>query len=523
MMEISIIVPVYNTGKYVGKCVESLLAQTLSEIEIICIDDASTDNSLEVIESYAKKDERIQIIRHLKNQGTLQARKHGVANASGNYIMFVDSDDWLETIACEQLYHYIKQEKVDILQFGTNIIPAVPLSESMILWVEDFLKPYEYRLEGRSIIRACFVENKFDFNITDKIWNANLCKKAFSLIGDERMITAEDSYAFFVLTYYAKSYIGIGKAKYYNYNVGIGVTGSDSLDLDRFEKRCKGEQAVQAVKRFLKQCGTVNDFEQEYKKFENRLLRDSVDCWYNKLRLEDCGKGYDFLLKYWGVERVVSAIAGMYFEKQRDVIRRIQSSEKVPKWGTVGIYYRYFGYKPRMPFIQGQVKMIEDSGGHACIFSDADAPVVEWPMANSEVVILPSSENANWDQYESRAIAFAEELRLRKISIMLYASPTSHIAWLDELLIRSLGISVLYLEEADMISRENYVQNLELKVRRQEEELTLSEEKIKQYKEELQQSAARIGELKASRTYRLGWAFLWLPRKLKSIFLKQDK
>jgi len=93
--KISIIVPVYNTAKYLPKCVDSILMQTLQEIEVICVDDGSTDDSSQILEKYADKDNRVRVI-HKENGGLVSAKKAGIQIADAPYIGFVDSDDWIE-------------------------------------------------------------------------------------------------------------------------------------------------------------------------------------------------------------------------------------------------------------------------------------------------------------------------------------------------------------------------------------------------------------------------------------------
>ncbi|RGY94641.1 glycosyltransferase family 2 protein [Clostridium sp. AM58-1XD] len=499
MVKISIIVPVYNTGKYVGKCIESLLQQTLNEIEIICIDDASTDNSLLIIDSYAQKDDRLCILKHIQNQGTLQARKHGVEQAAGKYIMFVDSDDWLEKAACEKLYNHMQEKQTDILQFGTNVIPAVPLSESLISWIENFLKPYNQKIDHDYILRACFIEDRFDFNITDKIWKTTLCKTAFKNIKNQRMIAAEDRYAFFILAYYANDYTGLNNAKYYNYNVGIGITGSDLLDLERFEKRCTGVKAANAVYEFLEENNALEEYQEEYKQFRNKILWDCVDCWYHKLNQRDQGVGYDILLKYWEADEIISSIARMYFEDISTVSEKIMTANVMTHKPVIGIYYRYLGYELMDEYVQRQVNAIKQSDYSFCLFSDIDAPANNWE--NSELVLLPSSKEANWDKYEERAVAFKNQLKKHNISVMLYASPTSHIAWLDTLLLKSMGILVLYLDEDGELEKRNYDYS-----------------KMQNYEKKIQEITDCCEKIKESKAYKLGSALLWFPKKVRKMF-----
>lgn len=108
MPKISIVVPVYNVQKYIEQCLESLVNQTLKDIEIIIVDDGSPDESYKIYESYAKKDSRIKVIKK-KNAGVSEARNTGIIHANADLVMFVDSDDWMELNGCEVLYYeYIK-------------------------------------------------------------------------------------------------------------------------------------------------------------------------------------------------------------------------------------------------------------------------------------------------------------------------------------------------------------------------------------------------------------------------------
>ena len=87
-------IPVYNMSKWVGECLDSILSQNFTDFEIICVDDGSRDNSLEVLNSYAARDSRIKVI-HQQNGGRSAARNTGLDNASGDFILFVDSDDYI--------------------------------------------------------------------------------------------------------------------------------------------------------------------------------------------------------------------------------------------------------------------------------------------------------------------------------------------------------------------------------------------------------------------------------------------
>ena len=113
MVKVSIIVPVFNVEQFLGKCLDSLVNQTLKDIEIICVNDGSTDNSLEILNNYAKQDLRIKIINK-KNSGLSTARNTGMKIAQGKYIGFVDSDDWVDLDFYEKLYNSAIKNNADI-------------------------------------------------------------------------------------------------------------------------------------------------------------------------------------------------------------------------------------------------------------------------------------------------------------------------------------------------------------------------------------------------------------------------
>ena len=114
MKKVTVVVPFYNVEAYIAECLDSLINQTHSNIEILCIDDCSSDNSRDIVSAYATKDSRIKIIRHRKNKGLGGARNTGITNASGDYVCFVDSDDYVSDRFVELLYQAIRSGNSDV-------------------------------------------------------------------------------------------------------------------------------------------------------------------------------------------------------------------------------------------------------------------------------------------------------------------------------------------------------------------------------------------------------------------------
>ena len=130
MINISIIVPIYNIEKKLNKCIYSILEQTYKNFELILVNDGSTDNSLKICNEYKRKDNRIKIINK-ENQGLVLARKSGLDEATGKYIIFIDGDDWVHKDLLNILYKEAEQESCDIvacnpyLVYGNGLIKRI--------------------------------------------------------------------------------------------------------------------------------------------------------------------------------------------------------------------------------------------------------------------------------------------------------------------------------------------------------------------------------------------------------------
>lgn len=122
-MKVSIITPVFNGEKYIERCINSLINQTYKNIEVIIVNDGSIDNTEKILNKYKDFDSRIKIVNQ-KNYGQLIARKNGIKVSTGDYLMFVDIDDWIEPNAIEKLISYIYQYNADVIKYNYIVEPS---------------------------------------------------------------------------------------------------------------------------------------------------------------------------------------------------------------------------------------------------------------------------------------------------------------------------------------------------------------------------------------------------------------
>lgn len=133
---VSIIVPVYNVEKYLEKCLDTLIGQTLKNIEIICVNDGSTDNCGEILDKYSQIDSRIIVVKQ-ENQGLSAARNTGMGYVSGKYIMFVDSDDWIETETCETVFNTAESFNADLVFWSYTREYGDSSKEKLMFWQNE--------------------------------------------------------------------------------------------------------------------------------------------------------------------------------------------------------------------------------------------------------------------------------------------------------------------------------------------------------------------------------------------------
>ena len=188
---ISIIVPVYNAEKFLKRCVESIIAQSYKNIEIILVNDGSEDKSRELCDEFARKDCRIKVV-HKKNEGVSSARNEGINQSKGKYISFVDADDWIERDFLFEMYNKLKQYNVNYVTCGynrvyenhTDIINN-DLTEELISANDYIIKILNvqngYGFVHMKLISKDAIEDiRFDTNISvgeDAFFNIKLCKK----------------------------------------------------------------------------------------------------------------------------------------------------------------------------------------------------------------------------------------------------------------------------------------------------------------------------------------------------------
>ena len=280
--KVSILIPVYNTASYLPKCLASAMNQTLKEIEIIAVNDASPDNAAEVLADYAARDPRIKVITHEKNGGILAARLSGIAAATGEYMMVLDADDYLDLDTVRACYAKAKKTGADMIHFCFDVRIGHQKKNHFARSVEKRINPYHGKLLGREVFEGGFVKYLYSWNICGKFIAADIWRKAAASLPPGYYIMAEDFCFYTMLSWYATHYEPLFK-KCYHYGLDIGVSNYGLTDYQGFLRNCTVFAALKAVKSFLQKQGCFEHYEKEFRKQERGILDELLERWEKKL------------------------------------------------------------------------------------------------------------------------------------------------------------------------------------------------------------------------------------------------
>ena len=248
--KISIIVPVYNAGLYLQQCFDSLIRQTIEDIEVVAVNDGSVDTSPDIMEEYARKDGRLRII-HQRNQGTFFARQVGFRASRGRYVLFVDPDDWIEPDTCEKLLSGIEKTGDDILFFGVTCENEGNINEEAFRSIceSSAVLPAASLTSREDMLRACYIDRTFSWMVWGRLFSHSLLERAFAEMPHLRCVYAEDMLSTFYFLSFCSSMSSIDVALYH-YRVGVGISTRECITNEHFYAVLRSYELFFHVRRF---------------------------------------------------------------------------------------------------------------------------------------------------------------------------------------------------------------------------------------------------------------------------------
>lgn len=430
---VSVIIPVYNTEKYISKCLDSLINQTFKDIEIIVVNDGSTDNSKSIVEDYINLDDRIKLINFDINKGLYEARLSGFEAASSKYISSCDSDDYYSYNSIELMYNKAVETNADIVQGK-----MISLYDNNKKIENDFNKISYRILENDNILDFLFEESR-NWSMCGKLIRRdifNLCLIHYSR--NIHIVTNEDLLIFLPIAYYSKKQVSIKNAIYY-YNRKSETSSQILGNINKDKKRLDDILIVfDKVKKFL----LKNNLYDKYKIYNlKRLIRDFLYyfeyfTYSNILRTE-------YLNKFISLENDLIKYIDKKYISENKMFKNINfldikfNNQKINrKINNIGIVYHrlYNGGVERV--ISKLSYIFNEYGYNIIIFTDEKPNENDYSLPNNTTRIVLSDDN------NERYNIFKNNIEKYDIDLIIHNSWMSNTLLTDILIIKSIGIKI---------------------------------------------------------------------------------
>lgn len=442
---VTIIIPNRNNETYLREAISSCANQTLKDIEIIIVDDASTDNSVSIINEASSNDPRIKVLLYADRKSQSQARKDAVDTSLGKYIFFLDSDDFIEPDTCLALSNILETDpSIDAACCKTNIIiNNKEIPNGRLESLDRFLNPKIEGILSGNMAKQAFLEKKFPFTLWNKMYKGDMCREAFAKVKDGFYPKAQDLYAAFFLLIEIKK-IHFANISLYNYRFGGGVAGTTNLSLEQFDIICHQGLVADEIDEYCAKrlASGVKDIANEIRRM---LQQECYWKWKTQLPFDLKKMGYDIMCRRFGAKEIFrSLILDNHKEHLRiasvfDEDEEIGSSNgKVVK--KIALYYHRLSMGGCQKIVWEQSVMLEKAGyevylileelGNSSFDVTHVKKIIQIPRSkpNDPNAILKHSEGL-WDAVEEN-----------DIDLVIYHSGSSHNLLWDLIALKSCNV-----------------------------------------------------------------------------------
>lgn len=243
---VSIVLPIFNDEDTVSAAIESCLAQTISEIEVICVDDGSTDRTADLIQQFISRDGRVRLLRHERSLSAFQARRTGILAASAQHVLFLDGDDELAVTAAETAYARAQSTDADLVGFGVTVVENDGRTGGRY---EQRLQPVHRLLEGDDVLRGLYPIGKAaQGQLWRYLFRTRLLRDAYALMPpDLSLARVNDLPVMFIVAALATRYVSTSD-RLYRYHFGRGGSGHRIDSVERAEFYTSAIDSICAIR-----------------------------------------------------------------------------------------------------------------------------------------------------------------------------------------------------------------------------------------------------------------------------------
>lgn len=458
--KISIVVPMHNSEKTIEKCLTSILTQTYSDLEIILIDDFSSDSTVTVANKMIQNDRRARVIRYEENISAFVMRNRGIREATGTYILFVDSDDYISNGLCMELVQKMESEKCDILHFNAQIINC-GISEKTCKSMQEFVYPYTGRIFNEDVFTYCFLTEQYGFNLWNKFFSARLCKDVVSKLEDKNIPKANDLALYFFLALEAREYVGFNGNERYYYCYGKGSTGKAENTIEDFKYYCSYKDTIAYMEAVIqKSYGSKKAVSLAISKIRKRLILECVSVWHESVSANNQNTAFELMCKSWDGAELTNAFWYLFNGKEIDIANRICSSQAMDKISRskirkIAIYYHRLCKGGVERVISLLIPIYCAMGYSVILITDEEASDEDFYISSKiRRYVIPSARSVRLKEieYMERGSRLQEILLQEQVDVLSYQAATSPILFYD-LLVSKLNHVEFVLTKHELFSQ----------------------------------------------------------------------
>lgn len=435
---LTVVITNYNNGPFLEKCLESVLAQSQINLEIIIVDDHSDDDSLEIINSFASQDSRIRVIALPENKGLHMARKAGVKEARGGFLMFLDSDDFLAADASKIALGEISKG-YDMAEFNVNVINHANLPPRTL---QDFIATYNRlppgKYGGQEILNAAYLDDRLSHKLINKILVTAIARAAFEEMEDGRFDYDPDLYEFLLLAYKSRSLIKLEETLY---NKSCKPSKRSWPDYD---------WEPVSEPRLLEHAGPIQRYcEANFLETIGKRTRDVIfaDCLLALplLDAESANAYFHNLMNTFGVLDTAVSLLKQRYSRWEEVTSKFcyfNAPQKPVQSNKIGIYYLKVSPGGVETTILNLVRLLRQNGKDVALFlqqrTEYDilvAPYVEIHYLTNSVQQPDSDAQHVRDLYQA--------VKLSGVDTVLYMFVVNPITTWDTILLKMMGVAVI--------------------------------------------------------------------------------
>lgn len=437
--KVSIIIPNHNQGEMLEYGLKTLRNQSLADIEIIVVDDASSDESMSMLQQTVREDRRIKVLSFRKQHGTHMARAAGVEAATGQYIMFMDADDFFRIDACEMAYDAISSG-YDVASFNVSLVETKYLQDDQKFNLLNYINRGEARsYSGDEAFELAYVHDAYSDLLWNKIYEAELCKAAFNEMSKGFYINNEDIYETLVILSRAHKIKKISD-QLYIYRPPVNHLSHFKNELTH---NMSSDCIWTLVNAFLEKSGNTKC----RKMLENRFMGQATKAILKSLDSQEITTGFNYIANVFGITEYAAFLISAYL-KQWSVVANVFRHYAIgPTSGCraskrIGILYPTFAFGGAEKVILELCTQLEKRGHPVTLFLERPHQNDKYLPDFIEVVYVPL-DWYNEDQAVRHIYSLANALEQHPVDMMLCAACWDQALLWQTILLKLKGIPVI--------------------------------------------------------------------------------